>query len=113
MRSHVVRIGHRQASAGTTAQAAPANIADRAPLSPREQRALLRTDGADRAILARRARMLDWQRTREYRAPLAPRAPHASGGLYSAGTVALIAGDARDMARGFCDVPEREYVIVR
>lgn len=113
MRSHVVRIGHRTASIGTVANPAPAFVADREPRSIREQQADKRTDTADALIRDRRARRQAWERSRGYFAPLAPRAPHASGGLFSAGTVALIAGDARDIARGYCDVPDREYVIVR
>lgn len=47
MRSHVVRLGHRQASAGTPAQAAPATIRDRAPLTVREQYLARKQERAD------------------------------------------------------------------
>lgn len=115
MRSHVVRIGHRQASDGTAANPAPATIADRAPLSIREQRDAMRTDRADDAIRARIARMTAWDRSRDYRAPLSRSAVIArpQGTLLHPATLAFIAGCERDDARGYCDMPTRDYVIVR
>lgn len=52
MRSHVVRIGHRQASEGTVAQAAPARILDRAPRTVREQYLDRKHAEADASIVA-------------------------------------------------------------
>lgn len=95
MRSHVVRVGHRQASDGTTAQAASPRILGSAPRTIREQYLDRRHEQAD-AVVKTVARL-----TREHFAVTAR-------SLTTPMTfVDFVVGE---MARGYCYLSER-YVV--